>query len=303
MTRDPPPAGTSETRAPPAIVDLVALIFGAEPAGARRRWTLGGALVVLVYATLFGLAQRRARHAGSPRPAAAARPQHSPPLASERFVDLPPPLPARRAAAAPRTETAPARPVVPRAARASHAPVSRAPSAASPSPVPSLAPAPAQAAPLAAVSPAPADAAEPAFVTGAGASFAGGATSGGGTARAPAPDTAPGGGPGAGLRVAQAAPAGLPNRARAVSLDGSEWNCPWPAEADAEGIDEQTVVLRAQVRADGTVADVEVLVDPGLGFGVAARLCASRTRFAPARDRSGREIAAASPPIRVHFFR
>ena len=43
--------------------------------------------------------------------------------------------------------------------------------------------------------------------------------------------------------------------------------------------------------------------DPGFGFGAAARLCAQRTRFEPARDPAGEMIGALSPPIRVHFFR
>jgi hypothetical protein len=41
----------------------------------------------------------------------------------------------------------------------------------------------------------------------------------------------------------------------------------------------------------------------GFGFGPAARLCALRSRFEPARDVAGQPIAAHSPPIRVHFFR
>jgi protein TonB len=86
-------------------------------------------------------------------------------------------------------------------------------------------------------------------------------------------------------------------------LDQSDWNCPWPAEADAEHVNEQTVVLQASVRADGRAEHVDVLSDPGFGFGAAARLCALRTRFEPARDAAGQPIVAQSPPIRVHFFR
>jgi protein TonB len=57
------------------------------------------------------------------------------------------------------------------------------------------------------------------------------------------------------------------------------------------------------VGADGHVEHVDVLSDPGFGFGSAARLCAMRTRFEPARASAGEPIGAVSPPIRVHFFR
>ena len=99
------------------------------------------------------------------------------------------------------------------------------------------------------------------------------------------------------------APPTARSRARPVSLDQSAWTCPWPAEADAQQVDEQTVVLRVAVRADGRAERVEVVRDPGYGFGPAARQCALGTRFEPARDGGGQPVAALSPPIRVHFFR
>ena len=68
-------------------------------------------------------------------------------------------------------------------------------------------------------------------------------------------------------------------------------------------MNEQTVLLRAAVRADGRAERVDVLADPGFGFGAAARSCALATRFEPARDPAGQPVAALSPPIRVHFFR
>jgi len=94
-----------------------------------------------------------------------------------------------------------------------------------------------------------------------------------------------------------------PSHARAVALDEAAWSCPWPADADAQQVNEQTVVLRAAVRADGHAERVDVLADPGFGFGTAARSCALATRFDPARDPAGQPVAALSPPIRVHFYR
>jgi protein TonB len=88
-----------------------------------------------------------------------------------------------------------------------------------------------------------------------------------------------------------------------VALEGQNWSCPWPREADDAHIDEQTVVIRVVVAADGTVESASVVSDPGHGFGPAAASCAVRTRFIPARDRDGRPIRATSPPLRVRFIR
>lgn len=107
--------------------------------------------------------------------------------------------------------------------------------------------------------------------------------------------------------VAESAPPGRrqggPSRARPVGQPAREWNCPWPREADALSVDEQTVVIRTVVRADGTVASAELLSDPGHGFGQMSLACVRRQRFVPAADEAGRPITATSPPIRVRFTR
>ena len=90
---------------------------------------------------------------------------------------------------------------------------------------------------------------------------------------------------------------------RPVRLPARNWKCPWPEQAEPLGIDEQIVVLRAVVKANGEVASVEVLADPGYGFGQAAQACALHARFQSARDRTGATFAATSPPIRVRFTR
>ncbi len=96
---------------------------------------------------------------------------------------------------------------------------------------------------------------------------------------------------------------GSPSRARPVGQPAREWSCPWPHEADALSVDEQTVVIRTVVRADGTVASAELLSDPGHGFGESSLACVRRQRFLPAADEEGRPITATSPPIRVRFTR
>jgi protein TonB len=96
---------------------------------------------------------------------------------------------------------------------------------------------------------------------------------------------------------------GEPDLSRPVGLDQQQWQCPWPPEADSAEIDRQTVIIRVAVAADGTTSRVDVLSDPGFGFGSAARTCARHTRFEAARDSTGKRIAALSPPIRVRFTR
>ena len=156
---------------------------------------------------------------------------------------------------------------------------------------------PAQAGKLTAVTNDPVDLTGASFVVGGAATFPGGVT------------TAQGKGTKAGTAAEPAQASGAaghtrgPSRARAVSPDQAAWSCPWPAEADAEQVNERTVVLRVRVQADGRAQTVDVLSDPGFGFGAAARACALATRFDPARDADGQPIAALSAPIRVHFYR
>lgn len=180
------------------------------------------------------------------------------------------------------------------------------PKAAAPAPTRAHTPqptaAPAQAAQAAQViaADAPADLTADTFVTGTANAYAGGATTSTGTnteavsrsaLQAPAPAPAP--------------TANKPNNApvQAVSLTSEQWHCPWPAAALAQDLYEQFVIVRAWVRADGSVERASVLSDPGYGFGAAAVACALHTRFNPARNARGEALRALSPPIRVRFTR
>lgn len=256
---------------------IVDLIFGGEPKGGLRRLGLGALVVLAIYAGVLTAVSRFGRSAGPWSAEIAARVHDA--IAVERAVDTTPPPPPPPASA-PSPEPVAAAPRVARATRAQR----ERPAA------------PAQAGRLAAVSSEPVDFTGSAFVVGSGPSYAGGTTTSTGTSRAPVHGVVAPGGAGDGS-------ARVPSRARSVSLDQAAWNCPWPAEADAQQVNEQTVVLRVTVRADGRADRVDVLSDPGFGFGTAARLCAQRTRFEPARDPVGQPVAALSPPIRVHFYR
>ncbi len=256
---------------------IVDLVFAGEPGGRWQRLAGGAVVVVAIYATAV-LALGQVGGAGATFSAELAARIHDA-LAAEREVDikLPPPAPTPE----PASERAPVARAAPhaRAPAAHHAPA-----------------APAQAGQIAAAAEAPVDFTGSAFVVGSGNTYAGGTTTASGTSRtavsgAVAPNAHGNG---------QAAR----SRARAVTLDQASWACPWPAEGDARQVDQETVVLRASVRADGRVDRVDVLEDPGYGFGRAARDCALASRaFAPALDADGKQVAAQSPPIRVHFFR
>ena len=269
----------SETASPPpdrGQTRIVDLVFAADAGARRRRHGVGAALVVVLYIGALAVVGRFGQSAGAWTADLAARVHDA--IVVERPVEVPPPPPPPPAPASPEpTATAPRVTRTARAARAQPA-------------------APAQAAKLAAVSTDPLDFTGSAFVVGSAATYAGGTTTSTGTSATPARGNVAPGGTGAGA-------AAVPSRARPVSLDQAAWNCPWPAEADAQQIDQQTVVLRVTVRADGGADRVDVLSDPGFGFGAAARLCALRTRFEPAVDPQGRAVVALSPPIRVHFFR
>ncbi|MDI1448286.1 biopolymer transporter ExbD [Polyangium sp. 6x1] len=81
------------------------------------------------------------------------------------------------------------------------------------------------------------------------------------------------------------------------------WDCPFPKAADAPGIDTATVVLTVAVDASGAPAWVQILNDPGYGFGMVAADCAMGKKYSPARDEKGQPVASKTPPIRVRFVR
>jgi protein TonB len=252
-------------------------VFAGGRDRARRRLAVAAMVACLCYGAL-GIWLAR-----SPRRAPEARPP--PEMVVELFEPAPPPPP-------------PA-PPPPEATRARHAPLPPNPSPAAPSERPA-APAPAQAAEVVARE-TPAD--EPldltgfAVVTGKGARYAGGSTTSSGTsARAANGPVAPGGATGLG--------APDPDLSRPVGVPEAEWeDCGWPQEADALGIDQQTVSMRAIARADGSFESGEVVHDPGHGFGAALLACAKRHGFVPALDRRGKPIRARSAIIRFTFTR
>jgi protein TonB len=202
-------------------------------------------------------------------------------VARERVVELtpPPPPPPKPPPAA---EPPPQRPPVARASRPKQLRADSRP------------PPPAQAGRIIAQEEgprAPLDLTGNTFVTGTAQAYAGGVTSPTGTNPNPVETH----------EVDPTAPPGEPDRSRRVAL--LEEGChTWPAEAEAEPIDHQDVLLRLVVGADGTAVSARVLGDPGHGFGAAAVECARRSRVAPALDSAGRPVQV-EVRFRWHFTR
>jgi periplasmic protein TonB len=141
-----------------------------------------------------------------------------------------------------------------------------------------------------------------ALVTGSGAVYAGGTTSASGVQKQAVRSHE------VGSRVTGAdgsphPPTSGPDLSRRPKLVGGlAWNCPFPSQADAEGIDRAVVTISVLVDAQANVKTVGLVRDPGHGFGAAARRCASARRWQPALDRDGRRIAA-SVTLNVRFVR
>lgn len=94
-----------------------------------------------------------------------------------------------------------------------------------------------------------------------------------------------------------------PDRSRRASVAGdSQWQCPFPPEADADLVDNAVVTIRVDVDPSGSVHGVAVLTDPGHGFGREAQRCAVSKHWNPALDRSGSPIEG-TVTIRVRFDR
>jgi len=99
-----------------------------------------------------------------------------------------------------------------------------------------------------------------------------------------------------------ASDSGADHSRRPLMLGGTEWKCPFPAEADAESVDHATVTVRIRVDPNGVPSNATVVRDAGRGFGRQARRCALEKHFEPALDRSGLPRAGIVT-INVHFDR
>ncbi len=86
-----------------------------------------------------------------------------------------------------------------------------------------------------------------------------------------------------------AAPSVKVDRSRAATIvnKANLERCQFPAEADAEQIDEALVGIEVKISADGRPEGVSIFKDPGHGFGREARKCAMREKYIPALNVDG----------------
>jgi protein TonB len=139
------------------------------------------------------------------------------------------------------------------------------------------------------------------FLNGQGETALGGVTQIGGKATRPTNNVAAvATGVQGGTGTAPAPPAVKVDRSRAAAImnKANLERCPFPAEADAEQVDEAAVGIEVKVGVDGRAETVSVTRDPGHGFGREARKCALREKYAPALNVDGVAIPGV---YRVNF--
>jgi protein TonB len=92
----------------------------------------------------------------------------------------------------------------------------------------------------------------------------------------------------------------LPKVTPAAARAGDAWDCVFPLEA--KNIEIAEVSVRVLVTPDGRPIQVDVLADPGSGFGEAARACALKHTYEPARE-DGRAVRGYTTPFNIRFAR
>ena len=83
----------------------------------------------------------------------------------------------------------------------------------------------------------------------------------------------------------------------------TNWDCPWPPEADADQINYMRVRIVVTVGVDGRAQKVTVLNDPGHGFAKYVQQCAFRKTFAVGLNSDGKPIVSTTPPFGVTWTR
>ena len=170
-------------------------------------------------------------------------------------------------------------------------------------------PAPAQAGKVLTANPdpdAPLDLTGDGFVTGDGDRYVGGVTSAKGTATTAVRGslTKPVGKVGGTGNGKPDAPLTKPDLSRPpLPLDTNWTDCGFPPEADTDQINFMRVRVIVTVGLDGRAQKVNVLNDPGHGFGRQAQQCAYRKSYGIGLDVDGKPIVSTTPPISIRFER
>jgi protein TonB len=141
------------------------------------------------------------------------------------------------------------------------------------------------------------------IVTGNG-EYHGGITSSSGTSKTAVRDVraVAGGTPGGTGTAPAPAKAAEQDLSSAASAIGTNWaDCGFPSEAQLDGVDFGIVTLVVTVGTDGRAKSVNILKDPGSGFGNHARQCAMRRTYKPALNKAGQAVISSTPPFNVRF--
>jgi protein TonB len=261
-------------------MDALCRIIELDSSGGVARWLAGAVTTVLIHA---GLVAAVVHEANPGTPAGTA------PVVEVSLESPPPPPPPQ-----PMVEEAPP-PVAPRASAPAAAMKDR-------STVDKHASSePAQASAVLTREDTDDDPVDDGFVTGEGERYTGGITSNLGKSLLPVQGLASGNG-GTGTSVVASKPPSVDHSRAAWLVTDVTWNCGFPSEA-GDSITYAAVELAVTVRPDGSPESVDVVDDPGHGFGSLAKACAFEQRFLPALDRDGRVIRGRTPPFNVGFRR
>ena len=82
---------------------------------------------------------------------------------------------------------------------------------------------------------------------------------------------------------------------------GTKWDCAFPSPNERKGKDEANVLVVVHVENDGKPLSVDVLQDPGGGFGAAATKCAMEKAYQSPKDVNGKPIRSTTFPFFIHF--
>ena len=145
------------------------------------------------------------------------------------------------------------------------------------------------------------------FITGTGDRFAGGITASSGSSKTAVRNAqAAATGTGTGSKAPLGPPVPKVDLSRSPRLSGASryWDdCPFPSEADAEGINNAAVQIVVTVTTEGRAKSVTVLKDAGFGFGRQAKRCALTKQYEPGLNSLGKPVEMSMPPINVTFRR
>lgn len=143
------------------------------------------------------------------------------------------------------------------------------------------------------------------IIQGTGDKFAGGVTSSTGTGQTAVRNpAASGSGVPGGTGTTPGATGGGADRSRVAGVSGSsDWDCPFPPEADSTQVDFAKVMIKVLVGTDGSAQKVTIVQDPGNGFAREARACALRKKYLTSLDATGNPVAGETKPFYVRFER